>query len=160
MNNYIIREIHPGEASLAVHFYYKIFEQQFQFYPSTEAYFLHAAGQVFDDPANKLWVAADGDKIIGTISVIKTKDGEGQLRLFGTDISRHGEGIGTALMDTAMEYCRSRKLHHIILWTIDICKDALKLYAKYGFHMTDTKPNTTWAAYPMTEELWEYESTR
>lgn len=58
-------------------------------------------------------------------------------------------------MNTAMVYCKKQGYHHIILWTIDICKDAIKLYSKYGFHMTDTKPNTTWAKYPMTEELWE-----
>lgn len=158
MNEIKIREMLPGEASLATHFYYKLFEQEFNFLPSTEEYFLKAASQVYEDPENRLWITDEDGKIVGTISIIKIGDNEGQLRLFATDIEKQGCGIGTELMDTAMNYCKERRFNHIILWTIDICKDALKLYAKYGFHMTDSKPNTVWANYKMTEELWEFDS--
>ena len=42
MSNFVIREVGSGEVSLVSHFYYKIFETQFDFLPSTEQYFLHA----------------------------------------------------------------------------------------------------------------------
>lgn len=45
---------------------------------------------------------------------------------------------------------------HVILWTIDILKPARHLYGKYGFAMTETKPNTEWADYEILEEKWEY----
>lgn len=59
-------------------------------------------------------------------------------------------------MQKAMNFCREKGYNHISLWTIDICKSALHVYDSFGFKMTETKPNDTWAAYHMTEELWEY----
>ncbi len=47
---------------------------------------------------------------------------------------------------------------HVSLWTIDICKAARHLYEELGFQLTDTKINTTWANYPMMEELGEYDA--
>ncbi len=50
MSNFVIREVGSGEVSLVSHFYYKIFETQFDFLPSTEQYFLHACEELFDNP--------------------------------------------------------------------------------------------------------------
>lgn len=156
MSQFILREALPGEACLAAHFYYKLFERQFDFLPCTEQYFLHAAAELYDDDANKLWLAEENGKITGTICAVKKGPGEAQLRLFGTDPSAQGKGLGKTLLKQAMDYCAEQQLHHIILWTIDICEAAVHLYAKAGFRRTETKPNTTWANYPMTEEKWEW----
>lgn len=151
-----IREIKPGEASLAAHFYYKIFEQQFDFYPSTEQYFLRIVTEYFDDmDNNRIWVAEEDGKIKGTVAIVKHGEHDAQLRLFGTDLSMQGTGMGKKLLQTALLYCNEKEFTHISLWTIDICKAALHLYEQFGFRMTDTKPNDSWAAYHMTEELWE-----
>lgn len=151
-----IREIKPGEASLAAHFYYKIFEQQFDFLPSTEQYFLQIVTEYFDDMENnRIWVAVENDVIKGTVAVDNHGEHDAQLRLFGTDQSLQGTGMGKKLLHTALDYCDQKGFTHISLWTIDICKAAVHLYEKFGFRMTDTKPNDIWANYHMTEELWE-----
>ncbi len=157
MNDIVIREAEAGEPSLVVHFYYKLFEKQFGFLPGTEQYFLHAVAELFDEPENsRLWVAVDDGVIKGSVCIIRKSSDEAQLRLFGTDPSLQGLGIGTQLMEKAMGFCKEKGYGHIYLWTIDICKSALHVYDKFGFKRTDTKPNDTWADYPMTEELWEY----
>lgn len=157
MSELVIREAAPGEPSLVCYFYYRLFEQQFNFLPSTEQYFLHAMTDVFDEPdGSRLWVIEDGGEIKGSICIVKKGEHEGQLRMFATDQSLQGKGAGTALMEKAMSFCKEKGYSHVFLWTIDICEAACHLYAKFGFSKTDTKPNTTWAAYPMTEELWEY----
>lgn len=154
--NISIREIRPGEASLAAHFYYKIFEQQFDFLPSTEQYFLHIVTEYFDDlENNRIWVADYDGEIKGTIAIDRRGDHDAQLRLFGTDSSMQGTGLGKKLLQTTLDYCEEKCYDHISLWTIDICEAALHLYEKFGFRMTDTKPNDTWANYHMTEEFWE-----
>ncbi len=155
--NYIIREAKPGEPSLVVSFYYKLFEKQFDFLPATEKYFLHAMEEFFEDTENsRLWIAEEDGVIKGSICIVKKGEHEAQLRLFGTDPSMQGQGVGKGLMKTAMDYCSEKQFDHIILWTIDICKAALHLYEKTGFKKTDTMPNTTWAKYEMIEEKWEY----
>ena len=157
MSNLVIRQVGSGEVSLVSHFYYKIFETQFDFLPSTEQYFLHACEELFDNPEkNKMWIIENGGKIKGSICVIDRGEHDAQLRLFGMDASLQGKGAGKALMQTAMDYCKKMQYTHVSLWTIDICKAARHLYAKFDFKLTDTKENNTWANYSITEELWEF----
>lgn len=157
MKDFIIREAKPGEPSLVVSFYFKLFEQQFAFLPVVEQYFLHAMAELYDQPAqNRLWIAEEDGQIKGSICVVKREDHEAQLRIFGIDPSMQGKGVGKALLQKAMDYCAEQGFTHIVLWTIDICETALHLYEKAGFQMTDTKRNTTWANYEMTEEKWEF----
>lgn len=158
MNNDIqIRAYKPGEPSLVVNFYYRLFEKQFQFLPSTEQYFLHAMEELFVyKEGSELWVAVRGDQIVGSICIVYKGNSEAQLRLFGIDPSVQGQGVGSSLVKTAMDFCKKNNYHKVILWTIDICKAARHIYGKFGFVHTDSKPNTTWANYSMTEELWEY----
>ncbi len=154
-----VREARDGEASLVAHFYFRLFQEQFDFLPGTEAYFLRAAAELYDDPeGNRIWVIEDQGEVCGSISIVHTGDDQAQLRLFGISPSLQGRGAGSALMRTAMEFCAARGYSHVRLWTIDICAAARHLYARWGFRLTDTKRNTTWADYPMMEELWEYSS--
>lgn len=110
---------------------------------------------LFDNKNNKLWVAEENRKIVGSICIIDKGNGTAQLRLFGTHPSVQGKGVGKALMQTAMEYCNDMNYKYIFLWTIDICKAALHLYETFGFKCSETKPNDTCANYHMTEEKWE-----
>ena len=158
MSEYIIREAKTGDASLVSYFYFKLFETQFDFLPNVEQYFLNAAAEIFDDvKGSRLWVLEEDGVIKGSICVVKKGAQDAQLRLFGMDSSLQGKGAGKALMQTAMDFCKEKNYTHVLLWIIDICRAARHLYAKFGFHLTDTKANTTWAEYPMTEELWEYQ---
>ncbi len=160
MKNWVIREAKTGEASLVSCFYFRLFESQFDFLPNVEQYFLRAASEIFDEPdGSRLWVIESENKIKGSICIVKRSDSEAQLRLFGMDGSLQGQHAGSALMDTAMEFCKEKGYTKISLWTIDICRAARHLYRKYGFQLVDTKLNTTWAEYPMMEELWEYDAS-
>ncbi len=157
MYDFVIREVRPGEPSLVSHFYFKIFETQFDFLPNVEQYFLHNCMELFDEPEkSKMWIIERDGAIKESICAIYRGEHEAQLRMFGMDESLQGKGAGKALMQTAMDFCKEMKYTHISLWTIDICKAARHLYAKFGFKLTDTKVNTSWADYTMTEELWEY----
>lgn len=151
-----IRKAAPGEAGLVAHFYYKIFEDQFDFHPCVEAYFIRSLGEYFDaEEKSGLWVAADDEGIRGSICIIGKDSHTAQLRLFETDPSLQGSGIGKRLMERAMDFCRERGYRDIFLWTIDICRSALHLYEAWGFECVETKPNTEWADYDMVEERWE-----
>lgn len=157
MKEVVIREAKPGESSLVVYFYYTLFEQQFDFLPNTEKYFLQAMTELFDDSnGNRLWVVEEAGEIKGSICIIKKGDSSAQLRLFGLDPALQGKGIGKQLMQKGMDFCSEKGYSHVMLWTIDICESACRLYRQFGFEKTDSKPNGTWARYPMVEEKWEW----
>lgn len=152
-----IRTYQPGDPSLVCYFYYKLFEKQYQFNGSVENYFIRGMAELFDNPeGNQLWVAQKDETIVGCIAIIKREQQEAQLRWFGVDTAIQGMGIGNQLLNTAMEFCKEHHYDDVILWTIDLLKPARHLYGKYGFRMTETKPNNEWADYEILEEKWEF----
>lgn len=156
-NDVSIRTYKPGDPSLVCYFYYKLYEQQYQFNGSVEAYFIRGMAELFDNPeGNQLWVAEKENKIVGCIAIIKKEEHNAQLRWFGVDMAIQGMGIGDKLLQTAIHFCDENNYTDVILWTIDILKPARHLYGKYGFAKTETKPNTEWADHEILEEKWEY----
>lgn len=152
-----IRTYQPGDPSLVCYFYYKLFDRQYHFNGTVEKYFIEGMADLFADPdGSQLWVAEKEGNIVGSIAIIKRGIGDAQLRWFGVDAALQGMGIGNQLVKTAMRFCREHGYQHVTLWTIDILKPARHLYGKYGFAMTETKPNHVWASYPLLEEKWEY----
>ncbi len=90
----------------------------------------------------------------GCIAIAHADDATAQLRFFFVESSLRGLGAGRRLMDTAMAFCREKNYHHVFLWTCDRLDAARYLYAKNGFHITDTHENNEWGA-PMLEEQWD-----
>lgn len=155
--NVIIRTWQPGDASLVCYFYYKLYEQQYGFNGSVEKYFIKGMGELFDCPKeSQMWVAELEGKIVGSIAIVKKASHAAQLRWFGVSQEIQGMGIGNKLLEKAMNFCEEHDYTDVILWTINILKPARHLYGKYGFYMTETKPNYEWADYELIEEKWEY----
>ena len=103
--NISIRTYRPGDPSLVCYFYYKLYEQQYHFNGSVEAYFIRGMAELFDHPAgNQLWIAEQDNKIAGCIAIIKKGERSAQLRWFGVDMEVQGMGIGNQLLETAMEF--------------------------------------------------------
>lgn len=153
----IIRTYKPGDPSLVCYFYYKLYEQQYQFNGSVEKYFIKGMAELFDSPqGSQMWVAEKDHKIVGSIAIVKKGEHDAQLRWFGVGTEIQGMGIGNKLLETAMNFCKEHNYTDVILWTINILKPARHLYGKYGFQMTETKPNYEWASYELIEEKWEY----
>lgn len=154
--NMMIREYSAGDPSRVVYFYYKLYEKQYKFNGTVEQYFMKGMTELFDTLAgSQMWIAEREGEVVGSIAIIKKGEHEAQLRWFGIDTSLQGLGIGSRLLDIAMEYCREQEYTHVILWTIDILKSARHLYAKQGFKLTETKLNHEWADYELIEEKWE-----
>lgn len=153
----IIHEYQAGDPSRVTYFYYKLYEEQFNFKGIVERYFMAGMVELFDDPkGNQMWVVEKNNEVVGSIAIVKQGESEAQLRWFGIDMSLQGKGVGNQLMTLAMNFCKSQGYTHVILWTIDILKPARHLYGKFDFHLIDTKPNTEWADYPLLEEKWEF----
>lgn len=161
MNHEItIRPYRPGDPSLVCYFYYKLFEQQYHFNGSVEKYFIRGMAELFDFPdESQLWVAQKEGSIVGSIAIVKKGEHAAQLRWFGIGMEIQGMGVGNRLLQTAMDFCAQKGYTDVILWTISILKPARHLYGKYGFSLTETKPNHEWADEELIEEKWEYHAS-
>lgn len=156
MDDIIIRRSKAGEASYVSYLQMKYYECAYGFKGVFEHYLLASMAEfVLADDGSGLWVALDGDEIIGAIAIVKAEDHTAQLRWFIIDEQYQGRGIGRRLMDTAMRFCRERGYSHVFLWTLKMLVAARHLYEQYGFSPTEKKANTEWTGEQLIEERWD-----
>jgi ribosomal protein S18 acetylase RimI-like enzyme len=78
-----------------------------------------------------LVAVADGE-IVGSLHVLASRFGFGEM---GMAVAREwrGRGVGTALMEAAIEWARERGLHKLSLSVFPHNAAAIALYRKFGF---------------------------
>jgi len=77
-------------------------------------------------------VAVAAGEVIGSIHVAATRHGYGEI---GMAIAREwrGRGVGSALMEAAIDWARTKGLHKLSLGVFAHNAAGLALYRKYGF---------------------------
>lgn len=88
-----------------------------------------------DTPSVHLWVARDGEKIIGMVALADLELGHLELKSMRTDPARRGQGVASALLSYALEQAQTLGAKRISLETgsMDFFVPARNLYHKYGF---------------------------
>jgi L-amino acid N-acyltransferase YncA len=77
-------------------------------------------------------VADAGGRIVGVIHVEVSRFGFGDLGML-VDAGWRGRGIGSALLQAAIEWSRAQGLHKLALEVFPANAAAVALYRKYGF---------------------------
>ena len=87
----------------------------------------------------RAWLAERDGEILGTVWIqliekmpnpIAEPEENGYLTNFYVVPRAQGMGIGTALLDAALEWCREREVHAVVLWPT---KRSRPLYERHGF---------------------------
>lgn len=107
-----------------------------------------------DNPRNEVWVALDGQRIVGSIAI----DGEGEggeaiLRCFILDDSARGKGAGKRLLAQAIKFCDEHGFCATRLWTFKGLDVARKLYEDAGFKLEQEQEGEQWGA-RVTEQCY------
>lgn len=81
------------------------------------------------------WIAFDDEKLIGTIALIDIGNNQSCLRKMFVHKDYRGKekGIGQALLDELIAWCKLKNIDAIYLGTIDNMYAAHKFYSKNGF---------------------------
>jgi putative acetyltransferase len=105
-------------------------------YNLTEAYDL----EILDNPNEKvidgggcIFLAMDGEQVVGTAGLAKEQEGIYELIKMAVDIAWRGRGISKILLDYCIEEAKKLKAEKIFLFSNSQLLTALKLYEKYGF---------------------------
>ena len=96
----------------------------------------------FDPICDGLWLALDGSAIEGCVA-IQGKDAAGEgarVRWFITSDRVRGQGVGSALLAAAMDFCRAQGYPRVYLWTFEGLDAARHLYERAGFRLTHQEP--------------------
>ncbi len=152
----IVREYKPGDPSLVAHLNMVLYQKHYGFKGIFEYYLVKGLAEFLENPdGSQLWVAEIDSTIAGSIAIVKKSEQSAQLRWFAVEASVQGMGIGSKLMDKAMQFCEGSGYTEISLWTIDILHAARHIYHKHGFVLTQTQENTEWTDHVLIEEKWE-----
>jgi len=156
MSAVTIRPYRAAEPSYVSYLQMKFYREHFGFNESFEYYLLDAMAKfISSHHGSQLWVAVDGQEVIGSIAMVKAEDNSAQLRWFFVDDRYQGRGIGKKLIETAMGFAREQRCAAAFLWTISSLPSARHLYEIAGFELIESKPNNEWASIELTEQKWE-----
>ncbi len=83
----------------------------------------------------RLWVATDGDRLVGTAALAALGDGHEELKSMRTDPQLRGRGIASQLLVHLLDDARSRRVERVSLETgsMEFFAPARSLYARAGF---------------------------
>jgi GNAT superfamily N-acetyltransferase len=111
----------------------------------------------FDTASDGLWLAVDGESIVGSIVIDGVHgDGEGaHLRWFILDPAYHGRKIGRKLIGAAMDFCRRCGFPRVYLWTFAGLDSARRLYEAHGFTLAKEQKARQWGR-TLQEQMFEW----
>jgi len=89
----------------------------------------HYAGGTF-------WIARRGGRIVGSVGVERLGEGAAELHRLYLDAGLRGRGLGRALVETVLAWCRDHDVPHLVLWSDTRFDLAHRLYERMGFVRT------------------------
>lgn len=93
----------------------------------------------YQNGTGNFWIALDGKKLIGTIALIDRGNHSAILRkmFVHSDYRGAAKGVSGMLLDTLLQWAKSRQIKDIFLGTTDRWPAAPRFYEKNGFHLID-----------------------
>jgi len=151
-------ELKPGDVDSIVRFHGIIYAREYGFDHSFETY---VAGPLAEfarsgSPRERIWIAEQGERLVGCVAIVAHSQRVAQLRWFLVDPSARGAGLGKRLLHEAVAFCRSTGYESVILWTVDVLTAATHLYRSVGFRKVEEKPGRQWGI-DLVEERYEME---
>jgi ribosomal protein S18 acetylase RimI-like enzyme len=109
-----------------------------------------------------LRLALAGKAFAGSIAVDGSYDSHdgARLRWFIVKPDFQGGGIGNALLNDAIAFCRAAGHTRIHLWTFEGLDAARHLYEKAGFRFTEERPVRQWGRERVNEQKFCFEGDR
>jgi GNAT superfamily N-acetyltransferase len=138
----------PGSIGRIVAMHGAYYAKNWRLGPVFEAQVARELGELmerFDPARDGVWIARDGDDVVGCVAIDGRRAPEtARLRFFIVDEGRRGAGLGERLMRAALGFCRDAGFRNVFLTTFAGLEAARKLYERHGFALVDQRPDRDW----------------
>jgi GNAT superfamily N-acetyltransferase len=123
-------------------------EYQFIWNPATEVPDLFDLERHYAGHHGAFWVARLDVQIVGSVGVERLPDGRAELHRLYLDATLRGRGLGRALVEAVLGWCRDAGIKQLTLWSDTRFDRAHRLYEGLGFTKTGERdlhddPNDT-----------------
>lgn len=113
-----------------------------------------AAFQAKDDPFKRLWIAADGDRRLGSTAISTLAPDTAFLNFVLVEPEGRGQGLAGMMMDAALGHARNAGITSVRLETYSLLTDARALYARRGFEIAEVTPGLSKYGRTFDREYW------
>ncbi|MEM7350303.1 MAG: helix-turn-helix domain-containing GNAT family N-acetyltransferase [Acidobacteriota bacterium] len=154
-----IRDHGPGDLGWVVYRHGVFYRRYMGLNERFEALVVTIAASFAEDHdpyRERLWIAEQGGQPIGSVMLTREADRVGRLRLFWVEPTARGQGLGSQLLDTQIEFARHRSYERIVLSTLESLTAARRLYERAGFRLGATETHALWGP-EVVEETWDLE---
>ncbi|HEY0224704.1 MAG TPA: helix-turn-helix domain-containing GNAT family N-acetyltransferase [Pseudolabrys sp.] len=107
-----------------------------------------------DPSCERCWIAEMNGENVGTVMLVKEKDGVARIRLLLVDPKARGLRLGQRLVDESIKFACRAGYKKITLWTHSILTAARHIYEKAGFRLMRSEKHKSWGK-PVTSEHWD-----
>lgn len=142
-------DIRPGDIGYIISLHGTLYAREYNLDHTFEGYVASGLGEFaksYDERKDRLWLAEERGRIVGSIAISGQTDHTAQLRWFLVHSEARGKGLGGRLIGDALEFCRSSGFKSVFLWTLSDLKIAAHLYKRAGFRRTEQKTHEIWGA--------------
>jgi DNA-binding MarR family transcriptional regulator/GNAT superfamily N-acetyltransferase len=154
-----LRDPAPGDLGWVVSAHGELYSREYGYGPEFEAL---VARIVADFSANRdpererAWIAARGDRRLGSIFLVKVDELTAKLRLLLLVPEARGLGLGRRLVSECLDFARAAGYRKASLWTNSALVAARSIYAKAGFSLVSSACDPMFADGSLAE-TWELE---
>jgi putative acetyltransferase len=111
-------------------------EYGFVYDPTTEVPDLLDFERHYQPPQGGFFVLRQGEVIAGSVGIERIDAATAELHRLYLDAALRGRGTGRALVETVLDWCRTRQVAHLVLWSDTRFEQAHRLYDRMGFRRT------------------------
>jgi N-acetylglutamate synthase-like GNAT family acetyltransferase len=139
-------ELRPGDIGSIVYLHGVTYAREYGFDHTFEAY---VAGPLAEfaksaSATERIWIAEQGDRIVGCVAIVAQSPQVAQLRWFLVEERCRGAGLGKRLLNEALAFCAASGYQSVFLWTVSTLTAAAHLYRSAGFQKVEEKPGRLW----------------
>ena len=141
-SNTLVRRAVADEAPFIARVLYQAFvEFEGQYTPAAFAATTPTSDQIQKRwSEGPVWVTAQGDRLVGTISAIPKSEGL-YIRSMAVLPAARGHGIGHLLLQAVEQFALVQGFQRMFLSTTPFLTAAIRLYERFGFHRSNADPH-------------------
>ena len=130
--NYAIAFYDLNIEWLETYFYVEDFDKEVLSKP--EKYIIQPGGHIF--------FVIEDDLVLGTVALLKAKDGVFELTKMAVLPNQRGKRIGQKLMQHCIDFANENNFQKLFLYSNTILENAIYIYRKYGFIEIPVEPDS------------------
>jgi GNAT superfamily N-acetyltransferase len=111
-------------------------EYGFVFDAAVEVPDLHSFAVHYAPPYGAFYVVRKDATVVGSVGVERVDVETAELHRLYLDAEWRGRGLGRALVEAVLDWCRAQRVLRLVLWSDTRFDLAHRLYGRMGFHRT------------------------